>query len=356
MTEDKGILIKNIFYMLSYAYQVLNQSNYEKIAAEDFQNINDLFSAILAKGMGQQVKQGLYKEYVAFHENLQTLKGKLDINGTIRNRINHVQRLSCDFDNLSEDNLFNRILKSTALYLSKQEDVSSENKSALLKALYGFSEVGTIDLHAIPWSTLTYQRNNQSYRMMIYLCYFVINRMLLTTSAGEYKMRQFAEEHMAALYEKFILQYYIKHHPELHPWSKQIDFDVRETISDEARDFLPKMQSDIYLTRNGKTLIIDAKYYKNIWQVYDRNDPETSRTIRNAHLYQIMSYVNNTDKTHTGNVSGLLLYAQTGEKQYSLDYPNIGGNHYAIKTLDLNTLFDELRIQLDHIVDDFFSN
>lgn len=355
MTEDKGILIKNIFYMLSYAYQVLRQSNYESIAAEDFQNINDLFSAILAGGMSQQVKQGLYKEYISFHEDLQTLRGKLDINGSIRNRINHVQRLACDFDNLSVNNLFNRILKSTAVYLSKQKDVSDENKKALNKALYGFKAVDIIDLRAIPWSTLTYQRNNQSYRMMIYLCNFVINRMLLTTSAGEYKMRQFTEEHMAALYEKFILEYYRKHHPELHPSSKQIGFDIRESISEEASDFLPKMQSDIYLTRSGKTLIIDAKYYKNIWQRYDRDDPETSRTIRNAHLYQIMSYVNNTDKTHTGNVSGVLLYAQTGNKQYSLDYPNIGGNHYAIKTLDLNTDFDDLSNQLEVIANTYFN-
>ena len=355
MTEDKGILIKNIFYMLSYAYQVLRQSNYERIAAEDFQNINDLFSAILAGGMSQQVKQGLYKEYISFHEDLQTLRGKLDINGSIRNRINHVQRLACDFDNLSVNNLFNRILKSTAVYLSKQKDVSDENKNALNKALYGFTEVDIIDLRAIPWSTLTYQRNNQSYRIMIYLCYFVINRMLLTTSAGEYKMRQFTEEHMAALYEKFILEYYRKHHPELHPSSKQIGFDIRESISEEASDFLPKMQSDIYLTRNGQTLIIDAKYYKNIWQRYDREDPETSRTIRNSHLYQIMSYVNNTDKQHSGNASGMLLYAQTAKTKYSLDYPNIGGNRYTIKTLDLNTDFSELSRQLESIAETYFN-
>ena len=65
MTEDKGIVIKNIFYMLTYAYQVLNQSNYEKINSESFKNINNLFACILARGMSQQVKQGLYKEYVS---------------------------------------------------------------------------------------------------------------------------------------------------------------------------------------------------------------------------------------------------------------------------------------------------
>ena len=53
MTEDKGILIQNIYYMLSYAFQVLKQENYREIAGEPFENIQDLFAAILAKGIAQ---------------------------------------------------------------------------------------------------------------------------------------------------------------------------------------------------------------------------------------------------------------------------------------------------------------
>ena len=36
MTKDKSILIKNIYYMLSYAFQVLKQSNYDDVASEKF--------------------------------------------------------------------------------------------------------------------------------------------------------------------------------------------------------------------------------------------------------------------------------------------------------------------------------
>lgn len=355
MTEDKEIVIKNVFYMLSYAYQVLKQSNYSKIEAENFDNINDLFSAILARGMIQQGKQGLYKEYSSFHDDLLTLKGKLDINGTIRNKISHKQGLACEYDNLTSNNLFNQIIKSTALFLIKQGDVSQENRFLLRQALLGFTDVEKLNLSEIPWSKLTYQRNNQSYRMIIYLCYFVINRWLMTTSKGEYKMRQFTEEHMAALYEKFILNYYITHHPELHPEAKYISFDIRESISEEAADFLPKMKSDIFLSKDDKILIIDAKYYKNIWQVYDRESPDSSRTIRNAHLYQIMSYVNNTDINHTGNTTGALLYAQTGTIQYDLDYPNINGNHYMVQTLNLNVDFEFLKKQLNYLAQRVFA-
>ena len=51
MTNDKGIFIKNIYYMLAYAFQVLRQKNYDNVAAEDFDNVQDLFAAILAVGM-----------------------------------------------------------------------------------------------------------------------------------------------------------------------------------------------------------------------------------------------------------------------------------------------------------------
>ena len=49
--------------MLSYAFTTLNQGGYEDIATEEFENMHNLFAAILAKGISRQLKQGLYREY-----------------------------------------------------------------------------------------------------------------------------------------------------------------------------------------------------------------------------------------------------------------------------------------------------
>ena len=84
MINDKSILIKNIYYMLTYAFQVLRQTNFEEISSEDFENIQDLFAAILSKGLAQQLKQGLYREYITINEDLSTLRGKVDINSSIK--------------------------------------------------------------------------------------------------------------------------------------------------------------------------------------------------------------------------------------------------------------------------------
>lgn len=79
MTNDKNILIKNIYYMLAYAFQVLKRNNYASIASEKFEHIEDLFAEILSRGISYQLKQGLYREYVPRTESLPTMKGKIDI-------------------------------------------------------------------------------------------------------------------------------------------------------------------------------------------------------------------------------------------------------------------------------------
>ncbi len=50
--------------MLSYAFTTLNQGGYENVATEKFNNLHNLLAAILAKGIGRQLKQGLQREYL----------------------------------------------------------------------------------------------------------------------------------------------------------------------------------------------------------------------------------------------------------------------------------------------------
>ena len=62
MIKDNKILINNIYHMLSYAFQTLKQENYKDVSIEPFDEMYDLFAAILSKGISFQLKHGLYKE------------------------------------------------------------------------------------------------------------------------------------------------------------------------------------------------------------------------------------------------------------------------------------------------------
>ena len=58
------IPIQNIYYMLSYAFKVLNEQGYKNMAVEKFDNTAELMAAILSKGIATQIKRGLGKENI----------------------------------------------------------------------------------------------------------------------------------------------------------------------------------------------------------------------------------------------------------------------------------------------------
>ena len=351
MTKDKSIFIKNIYYMLSYAFQVLKQSNYDEVSTEDFDRVEDLFAAILARGISRQLKQGLYRTYITRQETLSVMRGKLNMPRTIRNRIRRETKVDCIFDELSENNTYNQILKTTALYLVRAEGVKPERKIALKKVLVFFDGIDVLEPAVIRWGRMEYQRNNRNYELLINICYFVLEGMLQTTESGDYRVAAFSDEHMARLYEKFILEYYREHHSYLSEVkAAQIKWDITGDNSAPLIRFLPAMQTDIMLRLDDRVLIIDAKYYgRTLQQQFDKY------TLHSANVYQIYSYVKNLDTRQTGNVGGLLLYAKTDEEVSPDGMVEIGKNMIGAKTLDLNVDFRIIAAQLDKIASDFFS-
>lgn len=348
MTVDKGIFIQNIYYMLSYAFQILKQEDYRNVAGEKFDKIHDLFAAILEKGVSRQLKQGLYREYVPMQENLSVMRGKLNMSSTIQLKVRQKQKLSCEFDEFSEDNLYNQILKVTIHRLIRAEDVEAERKQALKKLIVFFGDVKLIQPDHIAWNRLIYQRNNRNYELLLNICYLVLNSMLQSTDGGSYKLLAFSDDQMNLLFQRFVFQYYKQEHPELDvsapimKWSKDKDNPLIQ--------YLPEMKTDIVLNnKHGKVLIIDTKYYGKIMR-----ENYGKHTLPADNLYQIFSYVKNMDIDNTGNVSGLLLYAKTEEDTFPDGEPIvIVGNRIGARTLDLNRNFTEIAKQLDGIVERF---
>ena len=341
------IKIKNIYYMLSYAYQNLNEGSYKNIDLESFNNIHDLLSAILIRGTSNQIKRGLHRDYLSFTENTGRLKGKIDITESIKQQTMMNRKMVCHHDLFSEDTQLNQILKATMMLLLHHGNVNQKNKKLLRKLLLYFQNVTAVDPFHIGWNTVNYPRNSPSYKMLIHICQLIIKGLLLSTENGQYKLLQFLDDQqMYRLYEKFVLEYYKKEYPELNAKSSYIDWDIG---GDGNKMFLPTMKSDITLTYGVRTLIIDTKYYQRSMQTHTLFD---STKLISGNLYQIFTYVKNKDKDNTGNVSGMLLYAKTNEDITPDNDYVMGGNHISIKTLNLNSEWENIKSQLDNIAVD----
>ena len=192
--------------MLSYAFKVLNEREYRKIEAESFDNAADLLSEILIIGVSKQIKQGLVKDYIEVTETTSSIRGKINITESINSQSFIKKQLNCTYDEFSLNCYLNQILKSTMILLVKS-DVTRERKKKLKKLLMYFSEVDLIDVGSINWK-IRFDRNNQNYKMLINICYLVINGLIHSEVSGEKKLMEFLDDQrMSMLYEKFILNY-----------------------------------------------------------------------------------------------------------------------------------------------------
>ncbi len=348
MSKDKNILIKNVYYMLAYAFGVLNQPVYEDLAVEEFEDMHTLFAAILSKGIGLQLKQGLYKEYLCRQEDLSVLRGKINIPESTKNKIARKQVLNCEFDEFSENNQLNQILKTTAILLLRHSKVKSDYKDELKKKMMFFSNIDILEPKSIKWSAIRFRRNSRSYRILISICQLIIEGMLITTDAGEYRLAnffdEFDEKSMNRLYEKFVLEYYKQKYPVLSVRAAQIPW----SLDDGVGTMLPTMQSDITLQKGNTVLIIDTKYYSHSTQTFYEK-----HTIHSGNLYQIFTYVKNRDYSfgeEEREVSGMLLYARTKDEIQPDNVYRMHGNRISVKTLDLNKEFSVIEQQLADII------
>lgn len=345
--DNKSILIKNIYYMLAYAFHIINYNVYEKIESEQFEHIHDLFASILIKGVSRQVKQGLYRDYTLKNEEINTIKGKINFNGTLKNKMTKKRLISCQYDELTENNILNQIIKSTIYELSKQSTVTKNHKNNLKRLLFYFDQVDLIDLKSIRWDNLYYRKNNHNYKILINVCRFIVEGLLLTDKKGSFIMQTFInDKKMHYLFQNFVFEYYKYHFKQLRINASEIKWDIDEKSNNYL---LPKMKTDIMLSLNAKKLIIDTKYYAKTLQY---NFDSAAQISHN--MYQIYTYVKNEDKDNLGNVSGLLLYAKTDEEINANNDYIISGNSISVRTLDLNKDFKFIKKQLDDIIEKYF--
>lgn len=339
------IPIKNIYYMLTYAFRALSKDSYQSLATEDFENIYDLYAAILIKGISTQLRRGLVKEYIRVEEQTSALKGRVDVSESIKGFTMVDNQMVCQYDEYSANSYMNQILKTT-MHLLLNQPIESKRKREIRKLLLYFSEVDHLNLYSINWS-FRFHRNNQDYQLLLSISRLVIEGHLQSESSGEQSLMTFIDDQrMSRLYEKFLLEYFRKEYPNIQTSASHIQWQ----LDDDYDDLLPQMQSDVTLMKDKKILIIDAKYYTSTSMTQSSfNTPKN----RSENLYQIFSYVKNKEADEQFKdyeVSGMILYAQADEAIIPNNRYQMSGNRIDVKTLDLSVKFEEIEEQLAEIV------
>ena len=341
MSAQDRVVIKNIYYMMAYAFRALEVKEFAKLNSEEFDNFADLMAAILAIGIGLQRKRGFERDYLEVQDDLHTVRGRIDLRRTAALKLGSPDTLSCHFDEFSEDTYKNRILKTTAQLLVDDSDVPPARRRDLKRCLIAMRDIGTLEPARIEWGRLRFHRNNGPYQLLMNVCYMVINSKLMSQEAGTLKVANFIDDQkLHSLYEKFVLEYFRREHPELKASAKDID----RKVSDDAPSFLPHLITDITLEHGDRMLIIDTKCYGRILSTHHDHE-----ILSPANLNQIMSYVLHAAYQRDADIQGMLLYALT-DREAAIDksWYEIG-YRFHVRTLDLGQDFAIIAKQLDDV-------
>jgi len=328
------IPIQNIYYMLCYAWNKLEERDIVDAQVEACEDILDLLALVLESATTHLLKRGLDRDYIDHHEDRSTLRGKIGFAPSIRRNLLTHAKAHCHFDELHYNVLHNQLIKSTILQLvlCKRLDADiRERLVAIYRRLHGIDE---IELSKKAFLSVRLHRNNFFYDFPLKICELIFENNLATEEHGDSKFWEFQreQERMAQLFEEFVRNFYQskrnQHH--YHVRREDIRWNAIE-LKDGSLHALPKMQTDITLESSQRKLIIDTKYYAETLQTNQYG----KETVKSGHLYQLFSYLQNVQDDNLGRpCDGMLLYPKV-EKDYDFRY-HIHGHKVSVRTIDLN--------------------
>jgi len=102
--------------------------------------ILEIFISMFLCELETLVKKGIKSDYVALEENLNFLKGKLNINEQIKQNSVHKERFYVGYSEFLSDIKINRIIKTTLKFLYKKSNFS-KNQQKIRELLFIFDEL-----------------------------------------------------------------------------------------------------------------------------------------------------------------------------------------------------------------------
>ena len=344
------IPIQNIYYLLCYAWNKLDESEVVQIDASANTSLLNLFAKVIINGTTHILKRGLDRDYVTHEDDLQSIKGKLLFAPSLkRNLLSHA-KASCQYDELSYDILHNRILKMTMRRLLKADDLDTTLKNGLVTLYRRLPPMDEIVLTNRDFYKVKLHRNNFFYDFLLAVCEIIYDGLLLDENTGKYKFKDFLRDEgkMNLLFEEFVRNFFKMEQSDYKVSREHISWALEKAGPHDQ--YLPQMETDISLTAKdgSKKIVIDTKYYVSGFKATAKMGSGDKLISHN--LYQLYSYLKNLEAKGGVNqyCEGILLYAavdETADLAFSMP-----GHRISIKTLNLDQDWKNIDADLRKVV------
>jgi 5-methylcytosine-specific restriction enzyme subunit McrC len=174
---------RNLVAMLSLAYGLeVSIGEAAGVATQRFGLLEFLVRLFVNK-LFTELHRGLVRRYESREENLSVLRGRILIGDQIRRNITAPDRFYCGFEEFTEDNPLNRILKA-ALRLLVAFSRNVDNQRSLAELLLAFEGVENIDRRKLPWDEVRVDRLSARYISCLNLAKLFLRQTPPDVTAG----------------------------------------------------------------------------------------------------------------------------------------------------------------------------
>jgi len=309
------IPIQNIYYLLCYAWNKLEEKDRVNVSAEECSELVDLFAKVLVNGTRILLKRGIDRSYVEITDEIAGVKGKLAFSETVKRNLLARQRTICSFDEFSPNILLNQILVTTMHRLLKVKELDKTLKDDVRSLIGMFPQIDRIELSYAVFNQISLNRNSRFYGFIINVCEMIYANSLPSEEPGELSFMDFTrdENKMNQLYEAFLRNFYKLEQARYDSVKGEVIKWKFEGAA-SSMQHLPEMQTDITLENEKEKIIIDAKYYRQTMSNYYEKD-----RVHSTNLYQLFSYLLNqkdgSEKPIKANE--IFLYPTGGQKFFA---------------------------------------
>ncbi|MDE7542861.1 McrC family protein [Bacillus cereus] len=251
-------------------------------------NLLEMFGALFALKLEQELMKGLYMQYVQLEDNLPIVKGNILFHKQIHNQATRVNRVYCQYEEFSAGNQLNYILKC-AIERLMSNITQLETLKKLKRCLVYFDDLIFPTITKMDFSTVHFNRLNKRFEPSFILAKMILENMFSLSRFGKEKTFSILFR-MDELFEKYIanlLDTCIEHNV----MSQHSKYKLMVNEFND-RGVYPLKPDIVVLQDDNEKLIIDTK-----WKFI--NGFKNRHGVKREDLFQMYAYLTRYEKVST---------------------------------------------------------
>jgi 5-methylcytosine-specific restriction enzyme subunit McrC len=351
-TTATGIPIRNLWYMLLYAWNEVALKDHWQADIEAAPGLDALLASILTNLVRQRLRIGLGRSYTEEARLFRGIRGRVNFAESLKRLAFENGQAHCRFQTYSHNVPRNQIVRSTLARLVQTGQFGTDRKRAdeirhkmrrLVRDLDG------VDLVEVKVDFIRRQqlgRNDADYRVMLTICDLLLQRQMPTETAGINKLPGLDRDALTLhrIYERFVANFYKLR---LAGWTVTGQMPLSWHAVKKS-NYMPAMSADLVMQHEstGRMAVLDTKFTANSliptrWGNF---------VFDSSHLYQLYAYLRTQEHLSDSHrcASGILLYPAV--RNELLETVKLQGHQIHLATIDLSQSWGKIENDLLNIV------